>query len=108
MLHYPTRSEERQERFYFRAEHGLFSSEEILYPREVKDLIRKGFKVTKVNDFDTNRNLATYKVSWELAYGYSIPHIVHSYIAGVIKTFPHAQVTNFPQELYIISSTVNY
>ncbi|MBO4815857.1 MAG: hypothetical protein J5507_02790 [Clostridia bacterium] len=103
MFNYPNRFEERQERFYYRAEHKLFSSEEILYPGEVKKLFSQGFKVKKVKDFDISRNLGVYEVSWQSSFGLAVPHIVYSYINGIIGTYPHSAVNNFAQELYVIS-----
>ena len=104
MLYYPSRSEERQERFYYRAEHKLFSSEEILYPAEAKKLRSQGFKVRKTNDFDESRNLEIYEVSWQSPYGSAVPHIVYSYIHGIIKTSPKSTVDNFAKELFVIAS----
>lgn len=104
MYNYPSRSEERQERFYFRAEHKLFTSEEVLYPGEVKSLLRQGFKIIKKDNLDASRNLGVYEVSWIAPYGISVPHIVYSYINGVISTYPAKSVNNFAKELYVIAS----
>ena len=103
MYNYPSRSEERQERFFYRAEHKLFTSEEVLYPGEAKSLQRQGFKIIRTGNFDTARNLGVYEVSWIAPYGISVPHIVYSYINGVISTYPTKSINNFAKELYVIA-----
>ena len=101
-----SRSDERQERFYLKAEKKELASEEILYPSEAKRLERDGFQIEKLKDVDSSRSLAVYNVSWSNPYPDGIPHIVFSYCKGLLNVFPKNKVTNFAQELYVIASKV--
>ena len=98
-----SRADERQERLYLLAEKHELVSEEILYPSEANRLLRDGFTVEKLKDFDTKRNLGVYNVSWSNPYPDGIPHIVFSYCKGLLNVFPKSKVTNFAQELYVIA-----
>ena len=98
-----SRSDERQERFLIKAESKQLTSEEILYPSEVKRLLRDGFSVEKIKDFDTKRNLEVYEVSWANPFPNGIPHIVYSYCIGLLNVYPRSKVNNFAQELYVIA-----
>ena len=101
MNDFSSRSESRQERFYRRAENALFSSEEILYPSEVRKLKKEGFKVVYSRGFQGS--LAVYDVIWNAPYENGIPHIVFSYTSGMIESFPHKFVNTFAEELYVIA-----
>ena len=96
-----SRNDSRQERFYKRAENALFVSEEILYPSEAKKLIKEGFKVQKISEYDSSRSLSLYIISWNNPYDYCVPLIVHNYMSNFINTFPKTE--NFAQELFIIA-----
>ncbi len=103
MFEFQSRSDERQERFLLKAEKKQFSSEEIMYPTEVKRLLRKGFSVEKIKDFDEKLHLAVYEVSWANPFENGIPHILYSYCIGLLNVYPRSKVNNFAQELYVIA-----
>ena len=104
MISYPTRSEKRQVQFYSAAEKGEFSLENIvLYPGEIKKLQKDGFIVQTIKPLASNKKLFVTNIYWSHTYGSSIPHIVYSYIHGVIETYPKSSVNNFAQELFIIA-----
>ncbi len=98
-----SRSDERQERFYLLAEKKELASEEIMYPSEVNRLLREGFQIEKLKDFNSKRALAVYNVSWANPFPNGIPHIVYSYITGILSSYPKSKVTNFAQELFVIA-----
>lgn len=104
----PSRYEKREFKFCCKAKKGLFSSEEVLYPSEVKKLLNQGFEVTKIRNFgSSNKKMIYANVSWQHAYGYAIPEIVSAYILGEINTFPYQMVKYSSQELYIIARKVS-
>ena len=103
MIDFTSRPEERQERFFIRAERGCLDSEEILYPSEVKRLQRDGFLIERIKTFDASKHLAVYNVSWANPFQDGIPHIVYSYITGILSSYPKSKVTNFAQELFVIA-----
>lgn len=104
MRSYPSRNEKREVRLYSIAEKGEFSTEFILYPSEIAKLQKQGFKVYNIKPYSNSKDLFTSTVDWSSAFGLAIPHIVFSYINRIIETYPQNHVTNFAQELYIISS----
>lgn len=106
MYNFPIRQEKRLTKLYQLAEHGEFRLEGvILYEPEIKNLRNKGFEVFGIKEFPSGKNLYSYSctVSWEKAYGDSIPHIVYSYIHHIIETFPKGFADSFAKELYIIA-----
>ena len=98
---FPSRADARQERLYRKAENALFTSEEILYPSEVKKLSKEGFNIQKISEYDSSRSLSLYVVLWNNPYDYCVPLIVHNYMSNFINTFPKTE--NFAQELFIIA-----
>ena len=104
MHSYPSRAETREILFYRAAENGCLSCDNvILYPSEIKRLERDGFFVGNIKPSDINPNLFSATVSWVNAFGLAIPHIVHSYIIGIIETKPENHIKNFAQTLYVIA-----
>ena len=101
---YPTRAERRQVQLYAAAEKREFSIKNmILYPREIARLKKEGFAVYYVRPFEDSKDLFLATVEWANAYGPAIPHIVYSYITGIIETKPKKHIENFAQELYVIA-----
>lgn len=104
MFSYPTRSEKRQVQLYSTAEKGDFSIQNcVLYPREIARLKKEGFAVYYVRPFEDRKDLFLATVEWANAYGPAIPHLVYSYILGIIETEPKNHIKNFAQELYVIA-----
>ncbi len=105
MRSYPSRNEKREIRLYTAAEKGELSIEQlILYPSEITKLEKQGFKVvSNIKPYSNSTALFTVNVSWAGAFGCAIPYIVHSYINGIIETFPKNSINNFAQELYVIA-----
>ena len=105
MYNYPSRSERRYTKFYQAAENVCFKNEGmVLYKSEIKSLEKKGFKVSDIKDYPFNKNLYSCTISWEHAFGDSIPHLVYSYTHRVIETFPTAYTKNsFAKELFVIA-----
>ena len=109
MISYPTRSEKRQVKLYAAAEKGIFSLESvILYPSEIKKLEKDGFNVNTLKPFESKKKLFVANINWANPYGFAIPHIVHSYIHGIIETYPRNSIKNFAQELYVIAHKANF
>lgn len=104
MISYPTRSERRELNLIQTAEKGDFSLDNlIVYPGEIRKLKKDGFVIHTVKPFDQSKSLYTVTVDWSNAYSGAIPHIVHSYIHGIIETYPKNYVKTFAQELFIIT-----
>ena len=103
MRGYPSRAEKREITLYSAAEKGEFSVGLILYPNEITRLEKDGFAVSYIHPCPKYKNLFTATVSWGNAYGPAIPHIVHSYIHGIIETKPKNSIENFAQELFVIA-----
>lgn len=104
MTSYPSRSEKRQVKLYSAAEKGEFSLENIiLYPGEIRKLRNDGFTVYVIKPFPSHKKLYVTNIEWSGAYGPAIPHIVYSYIHGVIETYPKSSVDKFARELFIIA-----
>lgn len=105
MRTYPSRSETRELEMFSAAEKGLRSlTQAKLYPTEIRRLQKDGFNVTINGLFDSSRNLYCATIDWHNAFPKGVPHIVYSYIIGIIETKPQSYITNFAQELYVISS----
>ena len=103
MFSYPTRAERRQVQLYSTAEKGEFSIKNmILYPREIARLKKEGFAVYYIRPFENTKDLFLATVEWSNSYGPAVPHIVYSYIMGIIETQPKNNIENFAQELYVI------
>lgn len=108
MHSYPSRAEKREILFYGAAEKGSLSCENVfLYPSEIKRLERDGFFISNIKPSSIKPNLFSVTVSWANAFGLAIPHIVHSYIIGIIETKPSHHIHNFAQTLYVIAKKVN-
>ena len=107
MYNFPSRQEKRIRRLFFRAEHGFFCSEEILYPSEVKKLLDQGFTILLIKEFDRKRNLGIYIISWDDAYNSQIPLEVFDYINGLINTCPETHIKTLAQRLYVIAQKVD-
>lgn len=104
LISYPTRSERRQVQLYSAAEKGEFSLENIiLYPSEIKKLEKDGFTVHSVKPFISKKKLFSATVEWSNVYNSAIPHLVYSYIYGIIETYPKNFVNSFAQELFVIA-----
>ena len=103
MQNFPSRRDKRLNRLFYRAEHGFFSSEEILYPTEAKKLVNQGFNVLLLKDFNRDLNLGIYIISWDEAYECKIPLEVFDYICGIINTCPENHIKTLAQRLYVIS-----
>lgn len=104
MYNFPSRQERRLTKLYQVAEHGEFNLEGvILYKSEIKNLRNKGFEILNIKDYPSGKNLYSCTISWEHAFGDSIPHMVYSYIHQIIETFPKALADSFAKELYIIA-----
>lgn len=108
MYSYPSRSEKRQVQLLSAAEKGMFSFENIIiYPREITKLEKDGFTVRSIKPYKESKALFTATVEWSNAYGCAIPHIVYSYIHGIIETSPQKAISTFAQELYVIAHKAN-
>lgn len=108
MHSYPSRSEKRNVQLYSAAEKGEFSLENIiLYPAEIIKLKKDGFAVHNIKPFTSKKKLFVVNIEWANAYGPAIPHIVYSYIHGIIETYPKGFVNSFAQELYVIAHRIN-
>lgn len=104
MYSYPSRSEKRYVQLLSTAEKGLFSIENmILYSREITKLKKEGFTVLCIKPFPSKKKLYTATVSWSDAYTSGIPHLVYSYIHGIIETEPKSAISSFAQELFVIA-----
>ena len=104
MHSYSSRADRRQVELYSSAEKGEFLIENmILYPREITKLEKDGFKVHTIKPYSNTKDLFTATVEWANAYGPSIPHMVYSYIHGIIETYPKTFVNSFAQELIMIA-----
>lgn len=105
MYNYPSRSEKRCTKLYQAAENACFRIEGmLLYKSEIRSLRNKGFEVLDIKEFSTEKNLFSATVSWENAFGDSIPHLVYSYIHRVIETFPKSYTNeSFAKELFVIA-----
>ena len=104
MHSYPSRAETREILFYGAAEKGCLSYDNIiLYPSEIKRLEKDGFFITNIKPSGIKPNLFSVTVSWANAFGLAIPHIIHSYIIGIIETKPSHHIHNFAQTLYVIA-----
>lgn len=108
MYNYPSRAEVRQTKLYQLAEKGLFKFEKaVLYKSEIKSLKNKGFEIFDVIDYPYGRNLFYATISWEHAFGNSIPYLVYSYTHRVIETFPtNCTHDSFAKELFVIAKRV--
>lgn len=108
MYSYPSRSEKRQTQLCVAAEKGCFSIERmLLYSSEIRKLEKQGFSIFNVEPSSIAKGLFSVTISWSHAYKDGIPHIVFSYITGVIVTYPENSVKNFAQKLYITAKTAN-
>ena len=108
MISYPTRSERRELNLIQTAEKGEFSLDKlIVYPGEIAKLKKDGCIVHSIKPFENSRSLYSVTVDWSKAYGGAMPHIVHSYIHGIIETYPKNYVKNFAQQLFITSHRAN-
>ena len=108
MNRYPSRAEKRQDALYRLAERGFLSMlNAVLYPAEVKKLIKEGFQIKNVRQFESSKSLVTADISWENAFGYAVPEIAHAYVTGQNNKFPPLART-FPQKLWVIASRVRY
>lgn len=103
MYNYPSRKERRQEILFDLASRGQFETELILYPSEINNLKKAGFKITVVSETNHKRNLFKVIVSWSNPFGNSIPHLVYAYTNHIIETFPIEHAESFAKELYIIA-----
>lgn len=105
MYNYPSRSEKRCTKLYQVAEKACFKVEGmLLYKSEIKNLRKKGFEISNIKEFYAGKNLFSATVSWEHAFGESIPHLVYSYTHRVIETFPTAYTKDsFAKELFVIA-----
>ena len=103
MQSFPSRSDRRQVRFRFRAEKGLFNSEETLYTSEARKLLSSGFSVTKVTEVELKRGLGFYLVSWENPFGSFIPQNVEEYIKGKGE-YPYEDIKTLAQSLYVLTA----
>lgn len=104
MISYPSRAERREVALISTAEKGDFSLDNIIvYPGEIAKLQKSGCIVHSIKPFESSKSLYSVTADWSRAFGCAIPHMVHSYIHGIIETFPKNHVKNFAQELFIIS-----
>lgn len=108
MRSYPSRAEVRETKLYAAAESGNLSlKNSLLYPAEIKRLEKEGFQVSDVKPSGIRKNLYSATIDWSRAYGNAIPHIVFSYINGIIETEPQNSISNFAQKLYVIAHRNN-
>ena len=106
MQEFPSRSEKRLIKLYKAAESGQMSLDsELLYGSEIKRYIKQGFTVS--HKPSSIKNLDNSKIDWSHAFNNGIPHIVFSYITGVIVTYPESHIENFAQRLYVIAACAN-
>lgn len=108
MYSYPSRSEKRQVQLLSSAEKGNFSLENVvLYAREITRLEKDGFTVHSIKPFTSKKKLFVATIEWSDAYGSAIPHLVYSYIHGIIETEPKSAISSFAQELFVIAHKAN-
>lgn len=108
MISYPSRAEKREVTLITTAEKGDFSLDNlIVYPGEIFKLQKNGCVVHSIKPFENSKSLYSVTVDWSNAYGSAIPHMVHSYIHGIIETYPKNHEKNFAQQLFIISHRAN-
>ena len=106
MQEFPSRSEKRLTKFYTAAEKGCMSlDDELLYSSEIKRYIKQGFVVSYKPS--SMKNLNNSNIDWSHAFKNGIPHIVFSYITGVIVTYPESHIKTFAQQLYVIAARAN-
>ena len=103
MHYYLSRNESRQERLYAAANKHQFELEDILYPNEVTKLEKQGFTIKKLDDFDVQKNLGVYLISWSNPFIGGVPRVVFSYCIGLVKAYPFSKVDNFAKELFILA-----
>lgn len=106
MYKIPSRSEARTHRIYTAAKEGKFEIDITLYPSEIKSLQKQGFYVTTGEPITLNSPLSLANVSWQKPFGSAIPHVVFSYIHGILTTCPNC-IDNFAKEVYVVSQKAN-
>lgn len=74
---------------------------------EIRNLRAKGFEVFDIKEYSSERKLYSATISWEHAFGNTIPYLVYAYTHLVIETFPASCIRDsFPKELYVIAKRI--
>ena len=97
------RSESRNSHLYKKASKGFLNTRIMVYPSEMTNLEKEGFRIYDVKPSKKKAGLYHVTVDWSLAFGLAIPHIIHSYIIGIVEACPQKHINNFAQELYVIA-----